>query len=304
MAPAMVAAECEGRWRHGLVQALECAGRIRKGRVNAQAEPAIVVENTGRVRASLAGGFVWPAIVLGLDIASEQAADHGHCMLDVGAGAYAGVLAHHLERAADQGLVALGFGPASADDGAAPAAMALPRHAQPSLLVDLTASDLAQGHLLLAQDQQQTVPLAWALDDRGAATTDAGVAADAIGDVEQGRMALIVGLMAAAVQQTVGNTEHCATASAGYRFIVIDPVRLGATDFDTELDTIIALAMMDNARPLPGTGRRHARARAESSGLWVSSALYEQLREHAGKPPRAACSADNGTQDQVVDRGE
>lgn len=291
MASAIVAAECDGLWQQGLVQALDCRTQLCGGHVSGRAEPRVVAQEQNLLRADSDGGFVWPAIDEGLRAAGIQAEKTGYCTLEVAAGAYGGVLVQHLEAAADRGLVALGFDPvaADADDAGTPAAMALPRHDQPSLVVELTAADLAQGHLLLACDQSQPLPPAWALGDQGSATTDAGKAA---GVGERGRMALVIGLMAAAVYQTasVSGTGQSAwqPIAGGHRFILIDPVRLGATDFEAELDALIALALMDDDRPLPDAERRRARERAETAGLEISDALYQQLCGHAAGSSAAA----------------
>lgn len=279
LARSAVAAECDGLWQQGLIAALSQERLVAQGVVDGQAKPVVSARDTWTLVADAAGGFVMPAIEQGLAQAVDLACQQGHSALSVrGVPCHgAGAMAHHLEQAADRGLIALGFDVAG--DGS-PVAMALPRGERPSLVIDVSAAGLAQGHILLADAQQQSLPADWAPDDPGYANAEA----HAVASATDGRMALVIGLMAAAITEAAGITPS-PSDDADLRFMLVDPARLGAAQFDEELDSILALALMDQDRPLPGRRRQRARQRADELGLAISGWLYQALVNLTAEPP-------------------
>lgn len=278
-----VVAECDGYWRQGLMQVLAHLRRVEAGQVDGQVTPALEPLGRHTLIADARGGFVAPAIEQGLTRAIEVAGAEGYCSLQVYGVAVQdpGALGYYMEPAAEQGLIALGFDVAGDPQAAAgpPLSLVLPRQQASPLVVDVSAAELAQGHLWLAGAEQQSLPEGWALDDQGRATTDADHAA-AVGDSMGARMALIAGLMAAAIGESVDiGLQDLSDTRDGPRFIVIDPVRLGAAaaDFGEQLDAILALAVMDRDAPLPGSQRQQARERVEEVGLRIDRALYDAL---------------------------
>lgn len=287
LARCAVAAECDGRWRQGLVNVLAQGQKVAAGQVDGQAEPVVASYGRHTLVADACDGFAIPAAEQGLARAADSAQLEGYCSLQViGCSAQStGVLAPYLEQAADRGLIALGFDvvTSGSDASGPPLTLALPRSHAACLIVDLSAAELAQGHLLLAGTQQQPLPDDWALDDQGRATTDPACAL-AGGESAGARMALVTGLIAAAVGESADIALHdMLDTQDGPRFILIDPVRLGAAeaDFGEQLEAILALATMDREGALPGSSRQDNRQRIDQAGLPVSRALHDALAELA-----------------------
>jgi len=304
MAGAAIVAECEGRWAQGIASVFGQIRQIDTQQVDIHAVPTWACESAPSLVMDAGDGFLLPAIEQGLaraaSCAQAQGQGWGHCSLRIlgHAALCRDGLGHQLERIADQGLIALGFAPVSSGqlpDGA-PAALALPRADTPSLVIDLSAGELAHAHLLLAGEQAQPLPPAWALDGEGRATSDAGAALETAGSARGGRMALVVGLLAAALSRSVDISSHRGDSIAaetdarcsGYRFIVIDPARLGATDFDEELDGILALAFMNDDQPMPGSRRREAREHVRAHGISLSTAMADALAQAAARTDASA----------------
>lgn len=285
-----VAAECEGHWQQGLSDVLSQARQVESGQVEGQASPVIESIDRRHLVADAGHGFITPALEQGLVRAATIAHGEGYCLLRTGGAAVPspGVLGQHLEPAVDQGLIALGFDviPHAPDTNPGPPlCLALPRPGNMPLVIDLSAADLAQGHLWLAATQQQPLPEAWVLDDQGQAAADAGQAAT-VGDPVAARLALIASLIAAAIGEAVGaDWSDLSDTRDGPCFILIDPVRLGAsqTDFDEELDAILALAAMDREQALPGSQRQRAREHSDAVGIRVPRGLYQRLTEQAAR---------------------
>lgn len=287
LARRVVAAECNGQWQQGLTDVLGQLQRVEAGQVDGQASPVVESTASRALIADASGGFITPAIEQGLTRAADVARREGYCSLQAcGAGVQSpGILAPHLEPAADQGLIALGFDVVTQQSAPAgmPLSLALPRQESESLVVDLSAADLAQGFLGLAGTEQQRLPADWVLDDQGGEAADADRAAT-VGDPVAARMAMIAGLIAAAIGEAVGtDLSDLSDTRDGPRFILIDPVRLGAdeADFGEQLEAILALAVMDREEPLPGSQRQSARERVDEVGLRVARPLYQTLTEMA-----------------------
>ena len=122
----------------------------------------------------------------------------------------------HVERLAEQGLVALFFantpeaiapwGGTRAVFGTNPIAFAAPLEGRAPVVVDLALSKVARGDIVAAKQRGEAIPAGWALDKDGRPTTDADAALAgtmiALGDAKGAALALMVEVLAAALTDT------------------------------------------------------------------------------------------------------
>jgi LDH2 family malate/lactate/ureidoglycolate dehydrogenase len=117
-----------------------------------------------------------------MDLALEIAAEHGVGMVSVRNSNHAGMLAQHVLRASEVGKIGyfVSNGPAvmPAWGGRDPAisnnpvAYAFPRAGADAIVFDMACSAIARGKLRRAALNDESIPLGWAIDENGEATTD------------------------------------------------------------------------------------------------------------------------------------
>ena len=155
-----------------------------------------------------------------------------------------GQAGYHVERLAQQGLVALVLGnspkaiaPWGGRDGVFgtnPIAFAAPRQNAEPLLIDLSLSKVARGKVMVAAKNGTAIPEGWALDKDGQPTTDAKAALEGtmipLGDAKGAALVLMVEILAAAVTGANFGFEASSFFTAdgpapgvGQTLIAIDP---------------------------------------------------------------------------------
>src|SRR5690606_12273495 len=146
-------ADADGQKGHGLSRLPSYAAQAASGKVDGFAEPTVVQESAAAVRIDAACGFAFPA----MDLALDRVAEHARCAAIGSAGVFRshqfGQAGLHLERPAERGSVARGFGncPRSIAPwggsaglyGTTPIAFAAPRTDDPPLVIDLPLSKVA-----------------------------------------------------------------------------------------------------------------------------------------------------------------
>ena len=301
VATALVAADAEGLSSHGVSRVPFYADQAKSGKVDGQATPQTTTVATTCVRVDARSGFAFPAIQAGLENGSGIAKKHGTAAIGVRNSHHCGALGHHVEQAAQAGLVALGFsntpagmapwGGTRAIFGTNPIAFATPRTSGPALVIDLSLSRVARGKIMLAQKCGETIPEGWALDADGNPTTDptaalAGTMVPA-GDAKGAALALMVETLAAAV--TGANFSYEASSfftaggpspSIGQFFLLVDALRFNA-DFGERFEALATTICSQEGARLPGDSRHARRLRARDEGVSIPNALYEDLRARA-----------------------
>lgn len=177
MARSIAAAEADGIRSHGLLRLSTYCAQTACGKVDGH---AIAVANPRAAAAwhvDAADGFAHPAIELGFQHLVPTVREQGIAMLAIVRSYNCGVVGHHVEKLARQGLLALAFAntpPAIAPwggnralFGTNPLAFAAPRSGGPPLVVDQSSSVVARGEVLRHARQGLSIPLGWALDDTG-----------------------------------------------------------------------------------------------------------------------------------------
>ena len=310
-ATALVLAESQGLGSHGLSRVAQYSSHLRNGRANGAAEPSVLRRKGGALVVDAGEGLAFAACALAVQEAVAAAREHGVAIAGVVRSHHCGVVVDHLRAVAAAGMVGLGFANSPAAMPAAggkhpvfgtnPVAAVFPRRAVAGapegacdpLLIDLSLSEVARGKLMVAAKAGQSIPLGWALDADGHATTDpqAGLAGSmlpvgAATSPKGAMLALVVELLVTAViGANFGFEASSFFVDAGNRpgigqaFIVIDPGALaGNSSFLDRIEVLVAEMLQDEGVRLPGARREALRRRAEAEGIEVPEAMLAAWR--------------------------
>ncbi len=103
----LVAAEADGIASHGFARLPAYFDQVRSGKVNGRAVPAVTVLTPGVVHVDARDGFGYPAIAQGLASAAALIPKSGIVGIAITNSNYFGVAGHHVEAAAERGLIAI-----------------------------------------------------------------------------------------------------------------------------------------------------------------------------------------------------
>lgn len=306
-AQALVLAEAQGLASHGLSRVPQYAVHLRNGRANGHAEPVLRHRRGAALVVDAGGGLAFGACALAVREAIAAARELGVGFAGVVRSHHCGVLVDHLRPAVAAGMVGLAFGNSPAAMPAAggkrplfgtnPVAAAFPRAAHDPLLIDLSLSEVARGKLMVAAKEGRPIPLGWALDAQGQATTDpqAGLAGSmlpigAATSPKGAMLALVVELLATAVIGAQFGFEASSffvdegnQPGIGQAFLVIDPGALaGTAAYFARTEVLVAQMLADEGVRLAGARRLALERQAAAQGLHIPDALLAQLRALAG----------------------
>ena len=304
VARALTRAEIDGHSGHGLSRVPSYAAQAKSGKVDGHARPEARQTRVATLMIDAGGGFAYPAFDLALALLPELASANGIAAAGFVRSHHFGVAGEHVERLAGAGLVGLVLGntPKAMAPwggrrplyGTNPIAFAAPMRDAPPLVVDLALSQVARGKILAAAQRGEAIPEGWAVDERGAPTTDAAAALKGalqpMGGAKGAALALMVEVLAAALTGAAFGFEASSFFDAegapphvGQLLIAIDPG--GFVGTDAFADRIAVLAQMiegDAGARLPGSRRLALRERARREGVAVSAALLAEVRALAG----------------------
>ena len=304
VAAALTLAEIDGKKGHGLSRVPSYAGQAKSGKVQGQVSPSMSRPKPGVLAIDAGHGFAYPAFDLMLNELPSITRDQGIAMAGVYRSHHYGVAGHHVEKAADQGMVALLFGNTpvamapwggkTALFGTNPIAFAAPIAGQPPLVIDLATSKVARGNIMAASQRGDDIPEGWALDADGQPTTDAKAALGGtmvpLGDAKGAALALMIEVLAAALIGAGFGYEATSFFDAegdypnvGQLMIMIDPgamPQVSGDDFAARMAAMAGLIADDGAR-LPGSGRM-AKRQAAQDGIDVNDAAWQAALDLAG----------------------
>lgn len=299
----VVAAEAEGVHSHGLARLPTYCEHARVGKIDGKARPVLDSPKPGLVRIDAKGGFAHPAIDFGLPALCEAAKAQGIAALAVTNSYNCGVVGYHVERIAQNGLLALAFvnapasiapaGGATPVFGTNPIAFAVPRAGREPLVLDQSSSVVAKSEIVVQQQRGEAIPLGWALDRDGNPTTDpkaalAGGSMVPSGGYKGAGLALIVEVFAAWLTGASLSIDASSFADnlggsprTGQFFIAIDPGELVGEGASSRLERLFdAVAGQPGAR-LPGERRAGARTRTATDGIIISRKLFDTIEAYA-----------------------
>ena len=300
LARGIAAAERDGLTSHGLAYLATYCEHLQCGKVLGRAVPRVTQASAGVVTVDAASGFAHPAIAAGFAALIPLARQQGIASLAIRNSYNAGVLGHHTERLAGEGLVALGFtnAPASIAPsggkkpvlGTNPWSLAVPDgKGGVAIAIDQSASTVAKSEVMKRARLGEAIPLGWALDADGSPTTDPAIGLKGSmapsGGYKGVGTAILVEVMCAClagahlgVEASPFSGPAGGPPGTGQFFIAIDPSATSGGAFADRIEALIAALSADPAVHIPGAGRRAARARIDRDGAKVDAAIYEKCK--------------------------
>ncbi|WP_144639119.1 Ldh family oxidoreductase [Bordetella genomosp. 13] len=281
---------------HGIARLPVYVEQLRSGALNPQARLDFDPAPPGvlRVRANRMLGQL--AALRAIDLACREVGPRQPVVtVTLSAVGHLGALRTHVESAARAGYVAFlcqstqpvmaGVGAHGPAIGNNPFAFAAPRPDGPPLLIDMAASHVARGNLLVAQREGTPLPDGWAIDATGAPTNDpaAGLAGAVLPAAGHKGLAwaMLVQVLASALTGSQADRLASAGAGAGAYGVVIDPAGFaGRAVYEQTmaqwLDTYRTAC--GASAHVPGEGAHAARLRAARDGIFLSAALAADLQ--------------------------
>src|SRR4051812_40965932 len=186
VAHALVRAEAEGLKSHGLLRVPMYAAQAKVGKVDGFAVPSVEHPRPALLAIDAKHGFSYPAMYRAVDLLIPLAREFGIAAAGIKRSHHVGVAGHPVEKLAEAGMMAMMFanapaamapwGGTRATFGTDPVAFACPLPGRSPIVVDLSLSKVARGHILAAIQKGESIPEGWALDVDGNPTTDAKAA--------------------------------------------------------------------------------------------------------------------------------
>lgn len=292
-------AERDGIRSHGLQYLPIYTEHLRCGKVLGQAEPVVLHPKPGSIRIDAANGFAHTAIDAGWDAFTAAARHCGIAAMTLHRSYNCGVLGHHAERLAEDGLVGLCFthAPASIAPvggkvpviGTNPFAIAVPDAEGGALLViDQSASVIAKSEILLRARKGEPIEPNWALDAEGRPTTVAEEALRGSMLPAGGQKGFGLGLMVEILAAALSGANLSQDASpfsgtaggppgTGQCLLALDPAGFSGAVFDQSLRRLAQSISGQSGARLPGSRRKANRKRIEAEGVFVDAALLARI---------------------------
>ena len=299
VADALINAEFDGQSGHGLSRIPSYVEQLISGKVAGNVSPSILGINGGVIRIDANHGFAFPAISLAISEITNACKKYGIAAASISRSHHFGQAGRHVEKLAERGLIGLMFGNtpkaippwggSKALFGTNPIAFSSPREDAAPLVVDLSLSKVARGKVMVANQQNEKIPVGWAIDDEGKPTTDPKKALAGamlpIGDAKGSALALMVEILAAGLTGSNFGFEASSFLNAegdspgvGQLIIAIDPSFFSGKGFGGRTETIINAILEQPSTRLPGDKRLEKRkAREKSEKITISKELYEKI---------------------------
>jgi len=297
VANALVAAEIDGQKGHGLSRLPSYSAQAASAKVDGNATPLICERSGAGIRIDAANGFAYPAISLAINELSRMSIDNGISAAAIFRSHHFGQAGHHVEQLAERGLIGLVFGNSpqaiapwggnQALFGTNPIAFSAPRTDSAPLLIDLSLSKVARGKIMVAAENDESIPEGWALDADGKPTTNAKAALAGtmlpMGDAKGAALVLMVEILAAALTGANFGYEASSFFSAegdppgvGQTLIAINPYVFSGDSFAVRLEMLLDSILSQPDVRLPGQSRIDRRKLARN-GFAIPEKLHIQL---------------------------
>jgi (2R)-3-sulfolactate dehydrogenase (NADP+) len=285
---ALVMAEADGLKGHGLSRVPTYLAMLKSGKIDGQVVPKASRPKPGVLAIDAGHGFAYPAIDLAIAEIPDLARDQGIVAAPIRRSNHCGAAGLHVERLAEQGLVALLFantpgaiapwGGSRPVFGTNPIAFAAPLAGREPVVIDMALSKVARGPIVAAKQKGQAIPEGWALDVHGKPTTDAAAALAGtmvpLGDAKGATLAMMVEILAAALvgahfgfQASSFLDAEGGPPDTGQLILAIDPHAMGGNWFDERMRALVHAIEAQEGTRLPGVRRLTLRAKARAEGI-------------------------------------
>ncbi|MGE4044919.1 MAG: Ldh family oxidoreductase [Acetobacteraceae bacterium] len=306
VATALVRADMDCISSHGVALLPQYAAHARCGRVDGRAVPTTSVIGSAAIRVDAHHGFAYPAIATANRGLLKIAGTTGVAAAAICRTHHSGVLGHHVEDLADEGLAALMVcnsprtiaapGGTVPLFGTNPIAFACPRHGHPPLVIDLSMGVVTQGRINLAAQRGTSILEGWALDKNGQPTTNPVAALHgtlaAFGGGKGAALAMIIDLVAGLLTGSNLSSECSsffhdsgAPLATGAMVVAFDPIMFGGTAFADRVARLCTLIASEPNVRLPGDRRLAERRRQAAEGITISTELLIKLQQMAERHP-------------------
>ena len=182
----LIQADLRGHSSHGISRVRVYCDRIDAGMVATR--PEVKILNETAAACHLDGGHGMGAVVArqAMRMCIEKARRSGIGMCSVRAGTHFGIAAYYSMQAAAQNMIGYAcsnapatmspWGGITAMLGTNPFSMSVPAGRHRPIVLDSSSSIVARGKINLAEIENRSIPLGWAIDKEGKPTTDATAA--------------------------------------------------------------------------------------------------------------------------------
>lgn len=285
---AIVTAEADGLKGHGLSRVPTYLAMLKSGKIDGQVVPKASRPKPGVLAIDAGHGFAYPAIDLAIAEIPDLAREQGIIAAPIRRSNHCGAAGLHVERLAQQGLVAMLFantpgaiapwGGSKPVFGTNPIAFAAPLAGREPVVIDMALSKVARGPIVAAKQKGQAIPEGWALDVHGKPTTDATAALAGtmvpLGDAKGATLAMMVEILAAALvgahfgfQASSFLDGEGGPPDTGQLILAIDPHAMGGNWFDERMRALVHAIEAQEGTRLPGVRRLTLRAKARAEGI-------------------------------------
>ena len=291
---ALVMAEADGLKGHGLSRVPTYLAMLRSGKIDGQVVPKASRPKPGVLAIDAGHGFAYPAIDLAIAEIPDLAREQGIVAAPIRRSNHCGAAGLHVERLAEQGLVAMLFantpgaiapwGGSKPVFGTNPIAFAAPLAGREPVVIDMALSKVARGPIVAAKQKGLAIPEGWALDVHGKPTTDAEAALAGtmvpLGDAKGATLAMMVEILAAALVGAHFGFQASSFLDAaggppdtGQLILAIDPHAMGGHWFDERMRALVHAIEAQEGTRLPGVRRLTLRAKARAEGIEMPEEL-------------------------------
>ncbi|PTM43091.1 Ldh family oxidoreductase [Bosea sp. 124] len=291
---ALVMAEADGLKGHGLSRVPTYLAMLKAGKIDGQVVPKASRPKPGVLAIDAGHGFAYPAIDLAVAELPDLAREQGVIAAPIRRSNHCGAAGLHVERLAEQGLVAMLFantpgaiapwGGSKPVFGTNPIAFAAPLAGREPVVIDMALSKVARGPIVAAKQRGETIPEGWALDVHGKPTTDAAAALAGtmvpLGDAKGATLAMMVEILAAALvgahfgfQASSFLDDKGGPPDTGQLILAIDPHAMGGNWFDERMRVLAHAIEAQEGTRLPGVRRLTLREKAKAEGIEVPEEL-------------------------------
>jgi len=305
----IVFANLRGVDSHGVTRVSIYCKRLAAGTINPHPQIRVERETPASALLHADNGIGIYSATKGMEMAIEKAKKSGIAVVGVYESNHCGMLAAYTLQAAQQDCIAMAttnapsliapWGGKEPFFGTNPFSYAVPVAGGQDIVFDMATSVAARGKILLAKQNNQQIPLGWALTKDGEPTTDPNEALEGIilpvgGHKGYGLMVMVEVLSAlftgAQFGPHVGDMYKSATAQqrVGHTFIVIradlfqdlDKFKQRMHQFVREIKSVAKLKDTEEIY-LPGELERIQYQKRAAKGIPLSRELLEDLTETA-----------------------
>ncbi len=312
VASCLVRADLRGVDTHGLQYLPHYLDRVRRGLINSR--PELKVEQVTPMVGKLDGqnGFGFVVGTKAMAAAIGMAREYGLSVVGIRRSTHYGMAANYVLQALDAGLISLVFSNASpgmppwggrkALIGTNPFAAGAPGGLELPFDLDMSPAVAARGKIRRAARRGETIPLGYALDKHGRATTDPNVALDGgvvqpIGGPKGSGISMLMDILGGVITGAgcageVGNQflDYDRPQNVGHFFLVMKPdLFISKDEYFKRMDKLVQRVHSCPTAEgfteviMPGERERRFEAKHRRTGLPYSSKEVDAMQAEAAK---------------------